>query len=233
MASSSSMKMIAGAASLACWKRSRTREAPTPTIASMNSDAEIEKNGTPASPATALASSVLPVPGWPESSTPRGMRAPRRWYFSGDLRKSTISVSSSLASSMPATSLKFTRVSSPPSARRALRAAELAEHPPAPGLLARPASEEDEQPDQQQHRPEGEQDRLPAASGPPAGCAFTVTLLSWSSRESDWSSANAGISVSNFFASLTFFLYSPWTVSPLDEISFTLPCSTCSMKSGV
>ena len=40
--------------SLACLKRSRTREAPTPTIASTNSDAEIEKNGTPASPATAL-----------------------------------------------------------------------------------------------------------------------------------------------------------------------------------
>ena len=70
------MKMIAGAASSACLKRSRTRDAPTPTIASMNSDAEAEKNGTPASPATARASSVLPVPGGPASSTPRGMRAP-------------------------------------------------------------------------------------------------------------------------------------------------------------
>ena len=38
------MKMIAGAASLACLKRSRTREAPTPTIASTNSEAESEKN---------------------------------------------------------------------------------------------------------------------------------------------------------------------------------------------
>ena len=37
------MKMIAGAASLACLKRSRTREAPMPTIASMNSDADAEK----------------------------------------------------------------------------------------------------------------------------------------------------------------------------------------------
>ena len=73
------MKMIAGAASLACLNRSRTRAAPTPTIASMNSDAEIEKNGTRASPATARASSVLPVPGGPESSTPRGIRPPRRW----------------------------------------------------------------------------------------------------------------------------------------------------------
>ena len=57
------MKMIAGAAFLACSNRSRTRLAPTPTIISMNSDADIEKNGTFASPATARASSVLPVPG--------------------------------------------------------------------------------------------------------------------------------------------------------------------------
>ena len=72
------MKMIAGAASFALANRSRTREAPTPTIASMNSDAEIEKNAACASPATARASSVLPVPGAPESSTPWGMRPPRR-----------------------------------------------------------------------------------------------------------------------------------------------------------
>ena len=62
-ASSSSTKMIAGAASLAWANRSRTREAPTPTIISTNSEADIWKNGTPASPATARASSVLPVPG--------------------------------------------------------------------------------------------------------------------------------------------------------------------------
>ena len=65
IASSSSMKMIAGAAARACVNRSRTRDAPTPTIASMNSDAEIEKNAAWASPATARASSVLPVPGAP------------------------------------------------------------------------------------------------------------------------------------------------------------------------
>ena len=48
------MKMIAGACSRACLNRSRTRAAPTPTIISTNSAALIEKNGTPASPATAL-----------------------------------------------------------------------------------------------------------------------------------------------------------------------------------
>ena len=54
-----------------------------PTIASTNSDADSEKNGTFASPATARASSVFPVPGGPESSTPCGIRAPSFWYFSG------------------------------------------------------------------------------------------------------------------------------------------------------
>ena len=65
IASSSSMKMIAGPASLACLNMSRTRDAPTPTIASTNSEADELKNGTFASPATARASSVLPVPGGP------------------------------------------------------------------------------------------------------------------------------------------------------------------------
>jgi hypothetical protein len=41
IASSSSMKMIAGASSLAFLNRSRTRAAPTPTIISTNSEAEI------------------------------------------------------------------------------------------------------------------------------------------------------------------------------------------------
>mgnify|MGYP003694392085 CR=1 FL=1 len=42
-----------------------------------------EKNGTFASPATARASSVLPVPGGPTSSTPFGMRPPSVVYFFG------------------------------------------------------------------------------------------------------------------------------------------------------
>ena len=72
------MKMMAGAAFLAWSNRSRTRLAPTPTIISMNSDAETEKNGTLASPAKARASSVLPVPGGPDSRTPFGTVAPSR-----------------------------------------------------------------------------------------------------------------------------------------------------------
>ena len=103
------MNTIAGCAALACAKRSRTREAPTPTIISTNSLALAEKNGTPASPATARASSVLPVPGGPESSTPRGILPPRAAYLPGFLRKSTTSTSSCSASSMPATSSNVTR----------------------------------------------------------------------------------------------------------------------------
>ena len=59
------MKMMHGLACLACSKRSRTREAPTPTNISTKSEPEMEKNGTPASPATERASSVFPVPGGP------------------------------------------------------------------------------------------------------------------------------------------------------------------------
>src|SRR5205814_6921972 len=77
MASSSSMNMMDGAASRACLNRSRTRLAPTPTIISTNSLAPMLKNGTLASPATARASSVLPVPGAPMSSTPLGTTPPK------------------------------------------------------------------------------------------------------------------------------------------------------------
>ncbi len=106
MVSISSINTMQGAFSLACLKRSRTLAAPMPTNISTNSEPEIEKKGTLASPATALASRVLPVPGGPTSSAPRGMRAPISAYFCGLCKKSTISVSSSLASSSPATSAK-------------------------------------------------------------------------------------------------------------------------------
>ncbi len=102
------MKMMQGDACFACSKRSRTREAPTPTNISTKSEPEIEKKGTPASPATARASSVLPVPGGPYRSTPFGMRAPSAWNFFGFSRNSLISCSSSTASSAPATSLNVT-----------------------------------------------------------------------------------------------------------------------------
>ena len=57
--------MIAGEAALAFAKSSLTFAAPIPTSISMNSDPDAEKNGTFASPATALASNVFPDPGGP------------------------------------------------------------------------------------------------------------------------------------------------------------------------
>ena len=103
-ASISSIKIIEGEFFFASLKRSRTREAPTPTYISTKSEPEIEKKGTLASPATALASKVLPVPGGPTSRTPRGILAPSLLKCEGSLRKSTISLSSSFSSSAPATS---------------------------------------------------------------------------------------------------------------------------------
>ena len=76
MVSISSIKTIQGAFSFACLNRSRTFAAPMPTNISTNSEPEMEKNGTLASPATAFASSVLPVPGGPTNRAPLGMEAP-------------------------------------------------------------------------------------------------------------------------------------------------------------
>ena len=105
-ASSSSTKTIQGALRLALRNKSRTREAPTPTNISTNSEPEMLKKGTFASPATARANKVLPVPGGPTSKTPLGIRAPKLINFRGFLKKSTTSVNSSLASLTPATSRK-------------------------------------------------------------------------------------------------------------------------------
>mmetsp|Transcript_49136 Transcript_49136/g.110487 ORF Transcript_49136/g.110487 Transcript_49136/m.110487 type:complete len:343 (+) Transcript_49136:1070-2098(+) len=109
-ASISSIKMIHGAFFFASVKRSRTRAAPTPTNISTNSDPDAETNGTPASPATARARRVFPVPGGPSMTAPRGIFAPRAEYFPGFFRNSTISVSSNFDESQPATSANVTPV---------------------------------------------------------------------------------------------------------------------------
>ena len=107
-ASISSTKTMQGALRFAWSNRSRTREAPTPTNISTNSLPLMEKKGTPASPATARARRVLPVPGGPTRRTPFGILAPSERKRSGNFRNSTTSWSSSLASSTPATSEKLT-----------------------------------------------------------------------------------------------------------------------------
>mmetsp|Transcript_25267 Transcript_25267/g.63488 ORF Transcript_25267/g.63488 Transcript_25267/m.63488 type:complete len:247 (-) Transcript_25267:632-1372(-) len=137
MASISSMKTMHGAFSLACLKMSRTREAPTPTKSSMNSDADAWINGTPDSPAKALAISVFPVPGGPVSRTPFGILAPTLTKRSGACKKSTISVNSSFASSIPATSSNFTPVSGVTMTFALLCMPGIPGSPPPPGRLRR------------------------------------------------------------------------------------------------
>ena len=65
-----------GAFFLAYLNNSLTRDAPTPTNISTKSDPDIVKNGTPASPAQALANNVLPHPGGPVNKAPFGILAP-------------------------------------------------------------------------------------------------------------------------------------------------------------
>ncbi|MNX50037.1 hypothetical protein D3C86_806540 [compost metagenome] len=91
---------------MACLNKSRTREAPTPTNISTKSEPDREKKGTCASPATAFANKVLPVPGGPTNNAPFGILPPRFVYLRGFFKKSTISITSCFASSKPATSLK-------------------------------------------------------------------------------------------------------------------------------
>ena len=81
IASISSIKIIDGDFSLACLNKSLTREAPTPTNISTKSEPDNEKNGTLASPATAFANKVLPVPGGPTSNAPFGILPPKRSVF--------------------------------------------------------------------------------------------------------------------------------------------------------
>ena len=107
-ASISSIKIIQGEFFFPCSNISLTLEAPTPTNISTKSDPDIVKKGTPASPAIALASKVLPVPGGPTNKAPLGIFPPNLLNFFGSFRNSTISSTSSLASSTPATSLKVT-----------------------------------------------------------------------------------------------------------------------------
>ena len=126
--------MIHGAFFSASLNKSRTRLAPTPTNISTKSEPEIEKNGTFASPATARANNVLPVPGGPSNRTPLGIFAPifvnLRWSF----KNSTISASSCFSSSAPATSLNVTLVS-PPSSFFALDFWKFITLPPPPPCI--------------------------------------------------------------------------------------------------
>ena len=80
------MKTMHGAASRACFASCRTRFEPTPTYISLKSEPAAMITGRPASPATARASRVLPVPGGPTSRIPFGHFAPIERKRSGSFR---------------------------------------------------------------------------------------------------------------------------------------------------
>ena len=82
---------------LPCSNMSLTLNAPTPTNISTKSEPEIVKNGTPASPAIALANKVFPVPGGPTSRAPLGILPPNLLNFFGSFKNSTISSTSSFS----------------------------------------------------------------------------------------------------------------------------------------
>ena len=75
--------MIQGAFFFPCSNISLTLDAPTPTNISTKSDPDIEKNGTFASPAIALARRVFPVKSGPTNKTPLGILPPKRLKFNG------------------------------------------------------------------------------------------------------------------------------------------------------
>ena len=131
-ASISSMNTIQGAFSFAWRNKSRTREAPTPTNISTKSEPAKEKKGTLASPATAFASRVFPVPGGPTSKAPLGILPPKSVYFWGSFKNSTISSTSCLASASPATSLNVILMGEPFSNNWALDFPTLKMPPPPP-----------------------------------------------------------------------------------------------------
>ena len=124
--------MIQGAAFLACSNISRTREAPTPTNISTKSEPEIVKKGTFASPAIAFANNVLPVPGGPTIRIPFGILPPNFWKRPGSRKYSTSSLTSSFASSQPATSAKVVLIWSSVNMRALLLPKDIAPLPPPP-----------------------------------------------------------------------------------------------------
>ena len=77
----SSIKIIDGLFFLALANKSLTLFAPTPTSISSNAEPDVAKKLQFASPATALAINVLPVPGGPYKITPLGARAPIAAYL--------------------------------------------------------------------------------------------------------------------------------------------------------
>ncbi len=152
------------------------------------------------------------------------------------MRKSTISVSSAFASSIPATSANVIFVSWP-STRRARERVKLPSAPIAPPPLARRARKTNSA----TSRMTGPKPRMRLSRKPRSwltGSASMTTPASSSALDSCSSLANTGISVSNAVDGsalpyLTSFLNLPSTVSPVVEMRSTFLSRTCSRNVGL
>src|SRR5215207_3869528 len=151
-------------------------------------------------------------------------------------------MSSCSASSMPATSSNVTRLLSSPGATR--RAVERPKAPSTPPPPPPPIWRRMSQMNSATSRIVGPKPRkMVASSERPSsgGSALTTTSSDSSTRVSPWVSTNDGTCVSNLLTrtALPFggrnvarFLRLPWIVSACEEISSTLPASTCCRKKG-
>jgi hypothetical protein len=121
------MKMMQGACFLPCSNRSRTRLRRRRRTSPRSRNLRSRRTATPASPATRLASRVLPVPGRADQQHALGDAAAQFGEPLRVLRNWMISSSSYLGLSTPATSLNVT-------------SSRLGEHPGLlrPKLMARP-----------------------------------------------------------------------------------------------
>ena len=110
MASSSSMNTIAGCALPWPARRGRARaRRRRPRSSRRTRSRWPRRTARRPRPRRRARAASCPFPAGRESSTPRGILPPSAAYFSGFLRKSTISTSSCSASSIPATSSNVTR----------------------------------------------------------------------------------------------------------------------------
>ena len=110
MLSNSSMKTMQGRCLPAFLKRERILRAPSDMKALWKSAPLVAMKFTPASWASALAKSVLPLPGGPSSTTPFTWRTPRPLQAAPSLSRPTTWRISRLRASMPAMSSNVTPV---------------------------------------------------------------------------------------------------------------------------
>ena len=236
MASSSSMKMIAGAVSLAWLKRSRTRLAPTPTTIFDELRGRQREEGHVGLAGHRAGQERLARAGRPGEQDALRDGAAEPAVAVGVLEE-VDDLDELLLRLLDARDVRE---------RGALLRRLVALGPGAPEAGAeaaaqvrgRPAHEPDEQRDQQEGGTEAEDDGGQEASSSSSGRALTSTSSrrrsansSSSAKDGRWVSKRLDGSLSPFSCSKrTGLRNSPWIMSPREVTSATLPASACSRK---